>query len=642
MAQKCILVADADTQLLEDFRQALGAQWQVTGVTSGTAARAAMKQQVSDVIIVSLDLPEISAAELLNQTRRKNPQTVRFIMARGEERERVMKNVLGAHQFLPKPIDFQLARETIERALTVEGWLANDNIRKLAARVRSFPVMPALYLEVLAALRNPDATTEQVGAIISKDMAMMTKVLQVLNSAYFGLSQRISDPSEAIGILGFETVKSLVMTVKLLSQYDKLKSACFSMEALWQHSTDVAQAAKDLVLMHNGDRNMAATAFTAGLMHDLGKVILAANFDEQYGGAHSLARKQQLPLCDIEKEIFGATHGEIGAYLFGLWGMPLDLIEVLAFHHEPGRTIHKEFSALTAVHVANALEYEFHPHAEGMVPPRIDQAYLEEIGVLERLSLWHAAVETHNFDNPVSEPPKKPESHEAAVAVAAVSAPASLPVERASDESPDVELSSETPPYMSELEPAGAPPGRQWMYAGMGIVIAVFLAVFAWMKAGQWMGDSHDKGASERPKSQMTGMATAAPVADPGAAQAKPEESKTPRVASSSTVETVVKTPDINSAVSPSPNPALLAAAPEPAPVTMAAAEPAQVVAAVPAFPDLKLQGVIFSTVRPSAIINGRMVRQNERMSGALVLEISRSNVVVEYQNQRKTLSLRR
>ena len=78
MAQKCILVADADTQLLEDFRQALGAQWQVTGVTSGTAARAAMKQQVSDVIIVSLDLPEISAAELLNQTRRKNPQTVRL------------------------------------------------------------------------------------------------------------------------------------------------------------------------------------------------------------------------------------------------------------------------------------------------------------------------------------------------------------------------------------------------------------------------------------------------------------------------------------------------------------------------------------------------------------------------------------
>jgi type II secretory pathway component PulC len=85
-----------------------------------------------------------------------------------------------------------------------------------------------------------------------------------------------------------------------------------------------------------------------------------------------------------------------------------------------------------------------------------------------------------------------------------------------------------------------------------------------------------------------------------------------------------------------------LAAPPEPAPVTVAVAEPAQVVAAVPAFPDLKLQGVIFSTVRPSAIINGRMVRQNERMSGALVLEISRSNVVVEYQNQRKTLSLRR
>ena len=87
--------------------------------------------------------------------------------------------------------------------------------------------------------------------------------------------------------------------------------------------------------MHTGDRALAELAFTGGLMHDLGKVVLAANFDEQYSGAQSLARKQKLPLWEVEKEIFGATHGEVGAYLLGLWGMPLEISAKLASQTSP-------------------------------------------------------------------------------------------------------------------------------------------------------------------------------------------------------------------------------------------------------------------------------------------------------------------
>ena len=189
---------------------------------------------------------------------------------------------------------------------------------------------------------------------------MMTKLLQVLNSACFGLPRRITNPAEAVGILGFETVKPMVtLTIKLLnllwtrSNPSIFPSTVSGATARKWH----VRRSKLFMLQTDDQRAGRKAAFTAGLMHDLGKIVLAANFDEQYRGAQSLARKQQMPLCEVEKEFFGAGHGEIGAYLLGLWGMPLDLLEVAALHHQPSRSINKGFSVLTAVHVANALEH---------------------------------------------------------------------------------------------------------------------------------------------------------------------------------------------------------------------------------------------------------------------------------------------
>lgn len=388
MNEKRILLADADPKALEDFCQALGKQWAVKSVTTGSEALAEMKEGHYDVLVADLNLPELKDAQLLNRIRAKYPRTVRIIAAAETDRERVVKRALGAHQFLPKPFEKATLKETIERALALDIWINNDRIRELAGRVRSLPTIPSLYLDVIAALKSPSATTNEIGAIIAQDMAMMTKLLQVVNSAYFGLPQRITDPAEAVGVLGFETIKSMVMAIKLLGFYDKIKPGYFSIEGLWRHSTAVAQTAKDIVLQHTGDRALAETAFAAGLMHDLGKVVLAANFDEQYLGVQSLARKQQIPVPDIEREIFGATHGEVGAYMLGLWGMPIDLLEVAALHHAPSRSGNKDFRALTAVHVANVLENEKTPDQDGQVTSRLDEGYLAEIGLLDQVEDW--------------------------------------------------------------------------------------------------------------------------------------------------------------------------------------------------------------------------------------------------------------
>ncbi len=399
MVEKRILLAVADPQAGEEFRDALGKQWVVTVVASGTAALAEMKQQPCHVLVADLDLPELDGAALLQQVRKKHPKTIRFILAPESERNQVMKRVLGAHQFLAKPLNKSMLKSALEQAEAANAWIPSGKIRELAGRIRAFPTVPSLYFEIVNLLKSPDATTEEVGELIGKDMAMMTKLLQVINSAYFGLSRRVTEPAEAVGILGFEAVKSVVMAVKLLSQYERLRPAYLSTERLWRHSMDVAQTAKQLAVLATRDRGLAASAFTAGLLHDLGKVVLAANFDEHYSGAHSLARKLQVPLWEIEREVFGASHGEIGAYLFALWGMPPELLEAVALHHNPSRTTGNEFSPLTAVHVANALECEVSSDTEGLVVPEVNKAYLAGIGCLDRLEVWRAAVASRDFTN---------------------------------------------------------------------------------------------------------------------------------------------------------------------------------------------------------------------------------------------------
>jgi putative nucleotidyltransferase with HDIG domain len=392
MADKRILLADADGLTCGRFRQTFEHPWQVTCVASGTEALAELTRQPYEVLVASLDLAGLDGGELLNRVRKKYPRTARFLLASESDQDRVMKHVLGAHQFLSKQSEMSAWKSTIERSLALDHWIASPAIRDLLARIRTLPTIPTLYLEVRAALQSGHATTEEVGAIIARDMALMTKLLQLINSACFGLQREITDPAEAVGILGFETVKSVVMTIKLLAQYDKVKPVYFSIDRLWRHSREVARIAKQLVLLETGDRALADAAFTAGLLHDLGKIVLAANFDEQYSGVRSLALRQEIPLWEVEADIFGATHGEVGAYLLGRWGLPLDVLEAAALHHHPSRGRSNGFTTLAAVHIANVLESEANPDKDGFVAPKMDEAFLAATGLMDRLDDWRAAV----------------------------------------------------------------------------------------------------------------------------------------------------------------------------------------------------------------------------------------------------------
>jgi HD-like signal output (HDOD) protein len=575
-----MLVADPNAKACEEFRQALGDSWVVAGAASSSAALAETQKQRFDAVVANYTLPDLGGAELLDRIRAATPETLRFIAAKTADKEKVMNDVLGGHQFLAIPFDRATLKISIERSLAANSGMS-QSMRDLLGRIRTFPTIPSLYLEVINALQSSNATTAEVGAIIARDMAMTTKLVQVLNSAYFGLSRTITDPTEAVGMLGFETTKSLIMAIKLLSQYDKVKPVYFSIDHIWRHSTNVARTAKALALLETGDPDCSSTAYTAGLMHDLGKVILASNFDTQYHAAHDLARKQNLPLWVVEKDIFGATHGEIGAYILALWGMSAEVVKVASLHHDPLRAGDKTFTALTAVHVANALEYEETPDVDGLPAPMFDMAYLQDLGLENRVDLWREARREQESARAESVAQRTP-----------------LATKRA-----DKVVRPEPPPPTNKFLPATLPPGAvllrdlwKWLAIGLGVTATlVFLARVEVVRLENSMEQAQQT--TESPPAARTEI-------------------------TATTTHTVVQPPA--AVVRPSPKP--VAAPPR---------DPA-----AKAFDDLKLQAIFFNSSHPSALINGRMTAVNQNVAECRVLEIRPSSVTLAYQDQRRTLLL--
>jgi HD-like signal output (HDOD) protein len=652
MADKRILIADADSKVLTDFREALGEAWTVVGAPTGNAALEEAHKEAFQVIVANYELPDLKGAELLNRFRVSHPKTLRFIAAAESLKEKVMTDVLHGHQFLAVPFDRETVKNSIERSLAADYGM-NNSMRELVGRIRTFPTIPSLYLEVCNALKDPNATTDEIGAIIADDMAMTTKLIQVLNSAYFGLPRTITDPTEAVGILGFETVKSLIMTVKLLSQYDKVKPVYFSIDSIWKHSTNVARTARVMTLLETGDNDCSGVAYTAGLMHDLGKVILATNFDEQYHGAHNVARKQQIPLWEVEKDIFGATHGEIGAYLLSLWGMSQEVVKVAAMHHDPIRAGDKAFSALTAVHVANVLEYEGNADADGMPAPQLDTIYLKELGLEERVELWRVArrdPEQTTMESRAQRAKARQAAQNTTMETRAQRSKATRAVDATTFESKAqraktavrtidattfeskaqrakaTAAATAKPGEATASAPAGpvnkfSPPDASiqsarfrgaWKWGSIGIGIAAVLVVLA-IRLGNGTPKQEAQNVAENPPPPV--KQEVAVVTPP----AKPVEAPKPAP---------------EPAPAPATNTAVLASADPPAP----AAKPAPVQSALD---KLKLQAIFYSSQHPSALINGQLASVDGEVSKCRVLDISPSSVTLGYLDQRRTLTLR-
>ena len=192
----------------------------------------------------------------------------------------------------------------------------------------------------------------------------------------------------AINYLGTSTIKNLVLSMEVFSAFKSDDAAPgFSFDDQQNHSLLVASISRKLMT----DQHLAEDAFMAGMLHDIGKLILATRFPGPFSRALATSQKKSQSSHLAERELMEVTHAEIGAYLLGLWGLPYTIVEAVAFHHAPANIPQHCFEVLGAVYVANILAHEQTPPRPGVAPDvhdELDLAYLEALGVSDRLPVW--------------------------------------------------------------------------------------------------------------------------------------------------------------------------------------------------------------------------------------------------------------
>ncbi|MEW8628029.1 MAG: response regulator [Candidatus Thiodiazotropha sp.] len=391
--KKRILFVDDEGNILSGLRRSLRShrkQWDMLFVGSGQEALTKADETPLDAVITDMRMPGMDGAQLLDRIAQQHPHIVRIVLSGQSDQETVMKTVGPAHQYLNKPCEVDVLKATLMRAFSLRDLLGKSELKSLISGMRALPSLPTIYNELVSLIQDPNTAVADIGRLIAKDPAMTVKTLQLVNSAFFGLGRHISNPVDAASLLGMEILKPLVLSIGIFQQFDqdKLSIKEFSLDSLWAHSMKVGSLAKQIANQQAMDKTAIEDCLLAGMLHDIGKLILALNLPEGYSQLESLLTDEQQSRSSAELEIFGATHGTVGAYLLGLWGLPETVVEAVALHNQPALQAEMVFSPLTIVHVANALIHDLRSETPATSP--LDRDYLQKLGMLDQLDQWQS------------------------------------------------------------------------------------------------------------------------------------------------------------------------------------------------------------------------------------------------------------
>jgi HD-like signal output (HDOD) protein len=293
-----------------------------------------------------------------------------------------MRSVGTAHQYLSKPCDSAVLKAAIVQTQSVRRLLSSERLAAIVGGVGMLPSAPLTFQKMLACLRNSACSIADIARIIGKDVAMTANIMKLVNSAFFGSRNPIYTAERAVAYLGLDTVGALVLAHDVFGKGGTPDSGGFDHARLWEHSIQTATAARTISRQQRLPSVKADEAFLAGLLHDVGKVVVAA--------ACSPARGDTGDCIDMRSH-----HAEVGGYLLGLWGFPIPIVEAVAFHHTPGRAAGEDFGLAGIVHVADRLTHARSAAKTGS-PPVFEDGYLERLGLVEQLPLWTEALSDCN------------------------------------------------------------------------------------------------------------------------------------------------------------------------------------------------------------------------------------------------------
>ena len=385
-----IVVVDDRSDTFEGLQGALtgapeaddGITWALERVPDGDAALAALARQPADVVIAEEQLLPMDGVTLLTRVREQYPTTIRMILS---ATTRPGLATIVSHRLLTKPCDPAELSVLVRRSCALHARTAQIAAFRRTMAATTLPSRPGLYMELNQVLSDPDWSPGEVSAVVERDVAMSAKVLQLANSALFGLASTVTTVRDAVVYLGVDTIRSLALTAEAFGKLTPRHSGSFSLDRFQTHAMHVAALTKAILPAGRGQQE----AITAALLHDIGKLVLISDGSSRWQDVNRIAHERQMPLHEVELEHDGVTHADLGAHLLSLWGLPDPIAEAVAHHHDPGTVAGLALDGVVAVHIADALTNELDPPpADGPPPAPLDEALIDRLGLKSRLELW--------------------------------------------------------------------------------------------------------------------------------------------------------------------------------------------------------------------------------------------------------------
>jgi putative nucleotidyltransferase with HDIG domain len=371
---------------LERTLRSMRKEWEMEFALGGRQALEALARAPFDVVITDMRMPEMDGAQLLEQVKSKYPRTVRFVLSGQSDRELILRSIGPTHQFLSKPCDVQELKQKVAQAFALRELLENPTLKEIVSRMETVPSLPSLYVRLTEALMQSDTTVAKIADIIKQDMGMTSKVLQLVNSAFFALPCHISSPHQAVSLLGIDNIRAVVLSVHVFAELEGKPDQ--DLTALWPHSLTTAVFARVIARAERVPQAVEDDTFAAGLLHDIGRLVLASACPEQCTQISESLRNGKASRAEVESQTFGCTHAEVGAYLLGLWGLPESVVQAVAWHHAPVRADASGFVPVIAVHAADAYHHRLHPDSEVKAAASFDETLLARLGLQERSGKW--------------------------------------------------------------------------------------------------------------------------------------------------------------------------------------------------------------------------------------------------------------
>ncbi|QAR33809.1 HDOD domain-containing protein [Geovibrio thiophilus] len=384
-----LLFVDDEPNVLQGLKRMLFKmkdQWDMQFASGGKEALEILEKSRIQVIITDMLMPGMNGLELLKEVCSSYPKVFRVVLSGHSEHGMLVEAAKLAHQFLTKPCNADTVVETIEQALKFRQILHNEEAKRIVSRISMLPTMPVTFQRISDEMANPDYSVAAIARIVAEDSSMSANILKLVNSSFFGLINRITSPEKAIALLGADTIKSFIVNEHIFTEIKTGQIKYFNLDLLRNHTLLAARLSKTISKLIGQSKQYTDMSSIAGLLHDIGKVVLITNFNKTYKVVVEEARAQNKSIWEMEKEIIGTSHAEVGAYLLSLWGFDEEVIQAVHLHHCPNLSVDEGTSVLTSVYLGNVLEHRLVKLNENYAVRPLDDIYVGRMNLTGKMA----------------------------------------------------------------------------------------------------------------------------------------------------------------------------------------------------------------------------------------------------------------